>query len=194
MRRTPAFGLLLLLTACPSKPTTPPEPAPVADESKAAAPPCGKVFKDTKVFGGSGCCTGAVGEVLKTADIITACGLPADAFAGQTRDGIACRFHFKTATTDALGGMVMVHHPPVPPGSPAPTAPDGLLPWGWKKVPLRDAIGFQAIPSDEGKPPESQTVLWAGRGRQIIGLRVAKAICTEAQAKDLLQKAIDAAK
>ena len=192
MRRTPAIGLLLFLAGCPSSRTPPPEPA--AEEAKPTASPCGKVFKDSRVHGGSGCCNGSAAEVLTTADITTACGLPPDAFAGQTRDGIACRFHFKTATTDALAGMVMLHHPPVPPGSPAPTAPDGLLPWGWKKVPLRDAIGFQAIPSDEGKPPESQTVLWAGRGRQIIGLRVAKAVCTEAQAKDLLQKAIDAAK
>lgn len=192
MRRTPAIGLLFLLGGCPSTRTPPPEPA--VEEAKAPPPACGKIFKDPKVFGGSACCFGTVAEVLTTTDITTACGLPADAFAGQTRDGIACRFHFKTATADASQGMVMVHHPPVPPGQPAPTAPDALLPWSWKKVALRDAIGFQAGPSAEGKPPESQTVLWAGRGRQIVALRVAKAACTEAQAHDLLQKAIDQAK
>jgi hypothetical protein len=195
MRRTPAIGLLfflVLLTGCPSTRTAAPEPA--TEEVKAAASACGKVFKDSRVHGGSGCCNGFAAEVLTTADITTGCALPADAFLGQTRDGIACRFHFKTATADAMTSMVMVHHPLVPPGTPAPTAPDPLLPWSWKKVPLRDAIGFQATASAEGKPPESQNVFWAGRGRQIIGLRVAKAVCTEAQAKDLLQKAIDTAK
>ena len=165
MRRTPAIGLLFcllgLLAGCPSTRTQAPEPT--AEEAKPAAPPCGKIFKDGRVHGGSGCCNGPAGQVL-------------------------------TATADAMTSMVMVHHPPVPPGSPAPTAPDALLPWAWKKVPLRDAIGFQAMPSDAGKPPETQTVLWAGRGRQIVALRVAKAVCSEAQAKDLLQKAIDTAK
>ena len=193
MRRAVAIGpvlFFLLAAGCPSSRT----PAPPVEETKTAAPACGKVFKDTRVHGGSGCCNGAAADVLTTADITTGCALPPEAFLGQTRDGIACRFHFKTATADAMTSMVMVHHPAVPPGSPAPTAPDPLLPWGWKKVPLRDAIGYQATPSAEGKPPESQTVLWAGRGRQIVGLRVAKAVCSEAQAKDLLQKAIDAAK
>ena len=39
---------------------------------------------------------------------------------------------------------------------------------------------------------EKQTVLWAGRGRRIIGLHVSKKICTPEQAEALLQKVIDA--
>ena len=87
----------------------------------------------------------------------------------------------------------MISHPVIPAGAPAPMGPDPLLPWKWKKVPLRDAIGFEAVGSaDESALLEKQTVLWAGRGRRIIGLHVSKQICTPAQAEALLQKAIDA--
>ena len=87
----------------------------------------------------------------------------------------------------------MVSHPVIPAGAPAPMGPDPLLPWKWKKVALRDAIGFEAVGSaDEAKLLEKQTILWAGRGRRIIGLHVSKQICTAAQAEALLQKALDA--
>ena len=53
--------------------------------------------------------------------------------------------------------------------------------------------GFEAVGSaDESALLEKQTVLWAGRGRRIIGLHVSKQICTPAQAEALLQKVIDA--
>jgi hypothetical protein len=39
---------------------------------------------------------------------------------------------------------------------------------------------------------DHQTILWAGRGRRIVGLHVSKQLCDETQAKALLQKAIDA--
>jgi hypothetical protein len=41
-------------------------------------------------------------------------------------------------------------------------------------------------------PPPSETILWAGRGRRILGLHVSKHVCSKAQAHMLLQKAIDA--
>ena len=81
----------------------------------------------------------------------------------------------------------------VPPGAPAPMAPDPMLVWTWKKVPLRDALGYQAMAT--GREPgllDHRTILWAGRGRRIVGLQVSKQLCDEAQAKVLLQKAIDA--
>jgi hypothetical protein len=33
---------------------------------------------------------------------------------------------------------------------------------------------------------------WAGRGRRIVGLHVARSVCNETQAQALLQKALDA--
>jgi hypothetical protein len=39
---------------------------------------------------------------------------------------------------------------------------------------------------------DHQTILWAGRGRRIVGLHASKQLCDEAQAAQLLQKAIDA--
>ena len=87
----------------------------------------------------------------------------------------------------------MVSHPVIPGGAPAPMGPDPLLPWKWKKLALRDALGFEAVGSaDEAKLLEKQTVLWAGRGRRIVGLHVSKQLCTPAQAEALLQKVIDA--
>ena len=101
--------------------------------------------------------------------------------------------HFTVAGEETAQSYVMVSRPVIPAGAPAPMGPDPLLPWKWKKVPLRDAIGFEAVGSaDESALLEKQTVLWAGRGRRIIGLHVSKQICTPAQAEALLQKAIDA--
>ena len=41
----------------------------------------------------------------------------------------------------------MVSHPVIPSGAPAPMGPDPLLPWKWKKVALRDALGYEAVGS-----------------------------------------------
>jgi hypothetical protein len=191
MKRVWQFAFLVVLVGCPTARNLPPEPAP--EEPKPQGPACGKVFKDAKIHSGSGCCVGPSARVLKSDDITAGCGVAPDAYLGQTRDGAACRFQFKAAGAEIKDSAVMVSHPVIPTGTPAPTGPDPLLPWSWKKVPLRDAAGFQAIPSHEGKPPENQTILWAGRGRRIVGLHVAKSVCTEAQAFALLQKAIDAA-
>jgi hypothetical protein len=184
--------LLLLLAACPSRDLPPPpesEPASAKDPPS----PCGLVFRDPKVRGGSACCAGPSADLLKSADVVAACGLDAAAYLGQTRDGAACRLHFKTTGGDARESVVMVSRPLIPPGAPAPVRPDPLLPWSWKKVALRDALGFQAsAASDEAKLLERQTILWAGRGRRIVGLHVSKQVCTDAQAQTLLQKAIDA--
>jgi hypothetical protein len=80
----------------------------------------------------------------------------------------------------------------IPTGTPAPVAPDPMLPWKWKKIPLRDAIGYQAVKAAfEPGLLERQTVLWAGRGRRIVGMHVGKRVCNEDQARALLQKAID---
>ncbi|HEY7374533.1 MAG TPA: hypothetical protein VIF57_20385 [Polyangia bacterium] len=87
----------------------------------------------------------------------------------------------------------MVSRPIIPTGAPAPVAPDPLLPWKWKKLALRDALGYEAVgASDEPGLLEKQTVLWAGRGRRIVGLHVSKQLCTPTQAEALLQKVIDA--
>ena len=86
----------------------------------------------------------------------------------------------------------MVSHPVIPAGSPAPTGPDPLLPMTWKKITLRDALAFQAVGATNPALLEKQTVLWAGRGRRIVGLHVSKQLCTPAQAEALLQKVIDA--
>jgi hypothetical protein len=169
-------------------------PPPSHDEPRKEEPPaCGKVFKDPKVRGGSGCCIQPSAGLIKSSDIASACGAGAAAYLGETRDGGACRFHFQTAGGDPLQTIVMVSRPIVPPGSPAPVAPDPMLAWTWKKVPLRDAIGYKAAAaSSEPGLLETKTVLWAGRGRRIVGLHVAKSVCGEAAAEALLQKAIDA--
>jgi len=69
--------------------------------------------------------------------------------------------------------------------------PDGEIAWLGGRT--RDALGYEAVGSaDESALLEKQTVLWAGRGRRIIGLHVSKQVCTPAQAEVLLQKVIDA--
>jgi hypothetical protein len=151
------------------------------------------VFRDPKVRGGSGCCGGPASQILKSADILAACGLGPAIYLGETQDGAACRFHFQPPGGDPQESFVMVSRPVIPPGVPAPVAPDPMLPWRWKKVPLKDALGYQALAAtDEPGLLGRQTVLWAGRGRRIVGLHVSKRVCDEAAAQALLQRAIDA--
>jgi hypothetical protein len=169
-----------------------PQPPENDPPKKDQGPPCGKVFRDPKVRGGSGCCGGPAADVLKSDQVMASCGLAAATYLGETRDGNACRFHFQTTAGEPRDSYVMLSRPMIPPGSPAPVAPDPLLPWKWKKVALRDAIGHQALAAaDDPGILGRQTVLWAGRGRRIVGLHVAKHLCTEEQAQALLQKAID---
>lgn len=171
----------------------PPTDDPSEDEKKAEGPPCGKVFRDPKVRGGSGCCGGPSAQVLKSADVLAACGLATATYLGETRDGSACRFHFQASSVEPRESYIMLSRPVIPPGTPAPVAPDPLLPWRWKKVHLQDAIGFQALAADDDPGLLGrQTVLWAGRGRRVVGLHVAKHLCDEAGAQALLQRAIDA--
>ena len=189
-RRWPWLALLVATAGCPSRDL----PPPPADEPKHdTTPACGKVFADPKVHGGSGCCFDPSAGLLKSADVAAVCGLPAADYLGQTRDGAACRLHFNKQGADPAETFVMASHPIVPPGAPAPTAPDPMLVWTWKKVPLRDALGYQAMATGrEAGLLEHRIILWAGRGRRIVGLQVSKQLCDETQAKTLLQKAIDA--
>jgi hypothetical protein len=151
------------------------------------------VFKDPKVRGGPACCIEPAAGLLKSGDIVAACGLGAAAYLGETRDGTACRFHFQKAGEDPNQTFVMISRPIVPSGAPAPMGPEPMLVWTWKKIALRDALGYQAMAT--GHEPgllDHQTILWAGRGRRIVGLHVSKQVCNETQAQVLLQKAIDA--
>jgi hypothetical protein len=145
------------------------------------------------VHGGAGCCLEPSAGLLKAEDIAALCGRPAPSYLGQTRDGAACRFHFQAAGADPKQTYVMVSRPLIPAGTPAPVAPDPLLNWNWKKIPQRDALGYQAAAaSSEPGLLDREIVLWAGRGRRIVGLHVSKKVCDEHQAELLLQKAIDA--
>jgi hypothetical protein len=140
---------------------------------------------------------GPAAGVLKAADVASACGAApaagAGTYLGEARDGDACRLYFQPARGDASDSWVMLSHPVIAVGAPAPVRPDPLLPWRWKKVALRDAIGYQALAAhDEPGLLERQTILWAGRGRRILGLHVSKQVCSENQAQALLQRAIDA--
>jgi hypothetical protein len=185
-----AFAALILLMAaagCPSR-DLPPPPTRDEEPKKEEAPFCGKVFKDPKVRGGSQCCLQPSAGLLKSADVVATCGVAAAAYLGETRDGGACRLHFQVTGEEPTQTYAMVSHPPIPAGAPAPMGPDPLLPWKWKKLALRDALGS----ADEAALLERQTVLWAGRGRRIVGLHVSKKVCTPAQAEALLQKIIDA--
>ena len=196
MTARPALATLLLLAAaagagCPSR-ELPPPPARDEEPKKEPAPFCGQVFKDPKVRGGAQCCLQPSAGLLKSADIVAACGVAATAYQGETKDGAACRLHFQVAGGEAAQTYAMVSHPVIPAGAPAPMGPDPLLPMTWKKITLRDALGFQAVGATNPALLEKQTVLWAGRGRRIIGLHVSKQLCTPAQAEALLQKVIDA--
>ncbi len=184
-----ALFIATFLAAC-SRDLPPP---PTADEPKPEPPPlCGKVFKDPKVRGGSGCCLEPSRGLLTSADIIAACRLPPSAYLGETRDGTACRLHFQAAGADPAFSYVMVSRPLVPAGAPAPVAPDPMLAWTWKKLPLRDAIGYRATATaTEPGLLATKHALWAGRGRRIVGLHVATSVCADAPATALLQTAID---
>ena len=192
-RATAAVLLLAAGAGCPSRELPPP---PAQDEpKKEEAPFCGKVFRDAKVRGGAQCCVQPSAGLLKSADVAAACGAAAAVYLGETRDGAACRLHFQIAGegNDPKETFAMVSRPVIPSGAPAPMGPDPMPPWKWKKVALRDALGYEAIgAADAQKLLEKQTVLWAGRGRRIVGLHVSKQLCTPAQAAALLQKAIDA--
>lgn len=176
---------------CPSRELPPP---PAQDEpKKEEAPFCGKVFVEAKLRGGPQCCVQPTAGLLKSADVVATCGATAAAYLGEARDGAACRLYFQAAGQDPKETYAMVSRPVIPSGAPAPMGPDPMLPWKWKKVSLRDALGYVAVGSaDEATLLEKQTVLWAGRGRKIVGLHVSKQVCTPAQAEALLQKVIDA--
>lgn len=198
-RAATATLLLLAATAagCPSRDLPPPPADEEPKAKKEEAPFCGKVFKDAKLRGGGQCCIQPSAGLLKSADVVAACGAGAAAYLGETRDGAACRLYFQagaqSGANDSKETYVMVSHPVIPSGAPAPMGPDPMLPWKWKKIALRDALGYEAVGSaDEAALLEKQTVLWAGRGRRIVGLHVSKQICTPAQAEALLQKVIDA--
>jgi hypothetical protein len=190
---TAAAGSLLslLLVGCPSRDLPPPPPV---EESKPPPPPACTVFKDAQGPAGARCCVEPAAGVLRPADVAAACGAGAVAFAGEIKDGAACKMHFSVAGEETAQSYVMVSRPVIPAGAPAPMAPDPLLPMNWKKVPLRDALGFQVKSMASGNQSllDRQTILWAGRGRRVLGLHVSKKVCTEAQALALLQKAIDA--
>ncbi|HMF42440.1 MAG TPA: hypothetical protein VKQ32_17325 [Polyangia bacterium] len=190
-----AIAALMFIAAvgagCPSRDLPPPTER--EEPKKEDAPFCGKVFKDPKVRGGAQCCVQPTAGLLKSADVVAACGAAAATYLGETRDGAACRLHFQVAGAEPAQSFAMVSHPVIPTGAPAPMAPDPLLPWKWKKIALRDALGYEAVgASDEPGLLEKKTVLWAGRGRRIVGLHVSKQLCTSAQAEALLQKVIDA--
>jgi len=190
-----AIAALMFIAAvgagCPSRDLPPPTER--EEPKKEDAPFCGKVFKDPKVRGGAQCCVQPTAGLLKSADVVAACGAAAATYLGETRDGAACRLHFQVAGAEPAQSFAMVSHPVIPTGAPAPMAPDPLLPWKWKKIALRDALGYEAVgASDEPGLLEKKTVLWAGRGRRIVGLHVSKQLCTPTQAEALLQKVIDA--
>lgn len=196
-RQARAIAAVVLLgmagAGCPSRDLPP--PAERDEPKKEDAPFCGKVFKDPKLHGAAQCCVQPTAGLLKSADVAAACGAAAATYVGERRDGAACRLHFQVAGqgNDPAQTFAMVSHPVIPTGAPAPMGPDPLLPWKWKKLALRDALGYEAVgATDEPILLEKQTVLWAGRGRRIVGLHVSKQLCTPAQAEALLQKVIDA--
>ncbi len=179
---------------CPSRDLPAPPAQDEPEPKKEEAPFCGKVFRDAKLRGGAQCCVQPTAGLLKSADVAGACGVAPATYLGETRDGAACRLYFQVAGQDAKETYAMVSHPAIPSGAPAPMGPDPLLPWKWKKVALRDALGYEAVgAADEAALLQKQTVLWAGRGRRIVGLHVSKRLCSPAQAEALLQKVIDAA-
>ena len=187
-----------LLAGCPTARDLPPPPQDqpgggTTDEKRAAVPFCGKVFTDPKTAKHGTCCLGPAAGLLKASDVATACGAAPATYLGEGRDGDACRLYFQPASGNASDSWVMLSHPVIAVGEPAPVRPSPMLPWRWKKVPLRDAIGYQALAArNEPGLLERQTILWAGRGRRIVGLHASKQICSENQAQALLQRAIDA--
>jgi hypothetical protein len=182
--------LLALAAGCPSRDLPPPPP----DEPKLDKPPaCGKVYGDVKVPGGTGCCYQQTAGLLKSADVAAACGVPEASYLGQTRDGDSCRLYFQKPGVAPSETFVLVSRPVIPAGKPAPIAPNPMLVWTWKKIPLRDALGYQAVATGRERGLlEHHEMLWAGRGRRIVGLQVSKELCEPGAAEALLQKAIDA--
>src|ERR1019366_5524963 len=79
-RRWPWILLLLVGAGCPSRSLP---PAPVDDPKHDTTSPCGQVFNDPKVHGGSGCCFDQTAGLLKSSDVAAACGLPVAGYAGQ---------------------------------------------------------------------------------------------------------------
>ena len=185
------LGVLLGVAGCPSR-ELPPPPAEEAPKP-APAPACEKVFRDPAVRAGAAkCCHGPSSEVFKKADVLATCGRTEAEYAGESQDQGECQFHFQLGG-DAKDTFVAVNRPLIPPGTPAPVIPDPLLPWTWKKIQLRDAVGF--VVKEAPKHPEMlehQYTFWAARGRRVIGMKIAKKACGETQALALLQKAIDA--
>ncbi len=180
-------GVALLLAGCP----TPLPPIPDA-EVKEERPPCGKVFRDPSVRGGSACCGGPSATAVAKAEVLAACGRGEADYLGETRDGAACRYHFQVTGAEPKETSVVITRPPIPPGSPAPVKPDELLPWRWKKIELRDAVGYQVVSApNDPVMAEKRTTLWGGRGRRIVGLHADKRICNETQTAALLQRALD---
>ncbi len=191
---TAACCFAAVLAGCPTARDIPPPPADEPKtEAKADVPFCGLVFNDSKAPKHNTCCMVPSAGIVKSADVAAACGIAPAAYRGEARDGDACRLYFQPAGGDVENGWVMLSHPVIAVGEPAPVRPSPMLPWRWKKVPLRDAIGYQALAAhNEPGLLERQNIFWAGRGRRIIGLHVSKQVCNEAQAQALLQRAIDA--
>lgn len=190
-RLGPLLGVLLAVAGCPSRDLPPP---PAEEAPKAApAPACEKVFRDATVRAGTAkCCHGPSSEVLKSADVLSTCGRTEAEYAGESQDQGECQFHFRLGG-EAKDTFVAINRPIIPPGTPAPVIPDPLLPWTWKKIQLRDAVGF--VVKEAPRHPEMlehQYTLWAARGRRVIGMKIAKKACSETQALALLQKAVDA--
>jgi len=187
----PLLGAVLALGGCPSREL----PPPPAEEAPRPAPPaaCEKVFHDPAArAGGAKCCHGPSSEILKKADVLSTCGRTEAEYAGEVQDQGECQFHFQVGG-QAKDTFVAINRPIIPPGTPAPVIPDPLLPWTWKKIQLRDAIGF--VVKEAPKHPEMlehQYTFWAARGRRVIGMKIAKKACSETQAMALLQKAMDA--
>lgn len=187
----PLLGALFTLGGCPSSRELP--PPPVEEAPKPRPPACEKVFHDPGAHtSASRCCNGPSSEVLKKADVLSTCGRTDAEYAGETQDGGECQFHFQLGGA-ANANLIAINRPLIPPGTPAPVIPDPLLPWSWKKIQLRDAIGF--VVKEAPRHPEmleQQYTFWAARGRHVIGMKIAKKVCSEPQALALLQKAIDA--
>jgi hypothetical protein len=175
---------------CPSR-ELPPPPAEEVPKPPPAA--CEKLFHDPALHGAARCCHGRSSQIVKKSDVLSTCGRTDAEYAGETQDEGECRFHFRVGG-EAKDDFVAINSPVIPPGAPAPVIPDPLLPWTWKKIQLRDAIGF--VVKDAPRHPEMlehQYTYWAARGRRVLGMKISKQVCAESQALALLQKAIDAA-
>ena len=180
-------GLVAGVAACLSREI----PPPVGEDAKIEESSCGTVFRDATVRGGSACCEGPASTAVGKADILAACGRSEAEFLGQTRDGAACRYHFNIPGSAPKDAVVVVSRPPIPPGAPAPARPDPNLPWTWKKLDMRQGVGFQALVTANDKMMSAErTTLWGAHMRRVVGLSASKKVCTETQLAALLQKAV----